>query len=180
MDNTILSPAQRAWMTRRAKTPAAQPAGCIAHENKVIALRECPLPATMQTLDTPDLCADYFRANIANDPRFNPECECAAVLMLNTRRKIKGHYLVATGTMDTLFVHAREVFRVAIISAAHSIVLMHNHPSGDSSPSEADIRMTRDLFRAGQLLKIELLDHMIIGNGQHSSLRSMGWIGGGQ
>ena len=96
--------------------------------------------------------------------------------MLNTRRKIKGHQLITIGTMDTLLVHAREVFRCAIITAAHGIVLMHNHPSGEPQPSEADIKVTRDLIRAGQLLKIEVLDHVIIGNPNHSSLRSLGYF----
>jgi DNA repair protein RadC len=73
-------------------------------------------------------------------------------------------------------VHAREVFRAAIIAAAAAVVIVHNHPSGDPSPSEADIKVTRDLIRAGQLLKIELLDHVIIGNPNHSSLRSLGYF----
>ena len=59
--------------------------------------------------------------------------------------------------------HPREVFRVAVIGSAAAIVLMHNHPSGDPTPSEADIKVTRDLIRAGQLLKIEVLDHVIMG-----------------
>jgi DNA repair protein RadC len=84
--------------------------------------------------------------------------------------------LVSTGTLDTLHVHAREVFRAAIIAAAHSIVLVHNHPSGDPSPSEADIRVTQELARAGQLLKLELLDHLVIGHDTHASLREMGYL----
>ena len=52
----------------------------------------------------------------------------------------------------------------------------HNHPSGDPTPSEADIRVTRDLIRAGQLLKLEVLDHVIVGHGRHSSLREMGYF----
>jgi hypothetical protein len=97
-------------------------------------------------------------------PYFNPECECFVVLMLNTRRRVKGHYLVSIGTMDALLVHPREVFRLAIMTSAAALVLAHNHPSGDSTPSEADIRVTHDLIRAGQLLKIEVLDHVVIGN----------------
>lgn len=100
------------------------------------------------------------------------------VLILNTRRKVKGHYLVSTGTMDTILVHPREVFRLAIIASASAIVLMHNHPSGDSSPSEADIKITRDLIRGGQLIKIDVLDHVIMGAGNpnHTSLRSLGYF----
>ena len=99
-----------------------------------------------------------------------------AVLMLNTRKRVKGHQLVSIGTMDTILVHPREVFRCAIIAAAASIALIHNHPSGESTPSEADIKVTRDLIRAGQLLKIELIDHVVIGNGNFSSLRSLGYF----
>ncbi len=68
--------------------------------------------------------------HIATHPYFNPECECMAVLMLNTRRRVKGHQLVTIGTQDTLLVHPREIFRLAIMAGANAIVLMHNHPSG--------------------------------------------------
>lgn len=78
--------------------------------------------------------------------------------------------------MDTILVHPREVFRVAILAAASAIILMHNHPSGEATPSEADIRVTRDLIRAGQLLKIEVLDHVIVGAGRHVSLRELGYF----
>jgi DNA repair protein RadC len=146
------------------------------HEFKVTALRECPMPEALQLCDTPDKAADYWRIHIATHSYFNPECECLAVLLLNTRRRVKGHQIVSTGTQDTILIHPREVFRLAIIAAASAIVLMHNHPSGESSPSEADVRTTRDLIRAGQLLKIELLDHVIIGNGNRSSLRELGYL----
>ena len=96
--------------------------------------------------------------------------------MLNTRRRVKGHYLVSIGTMDTILVHPREVFRLAIMASASALVLMHNHPSGDATPSEADIKVTRDLIRAGQFLKIEVLDHVIMGEPNHSSLRTLGYF----
>jgi DNA repair protein RadC len=96
--------------------------------------------------------------------------------MLNTRRRVKGHYLVSVGTQDTILVHPREVFRLAIMTAAAAIVLTHNHPSGDAGPSEADTKVTRDLIRAGQLLKIEVLDHVILGNPNHASLRELGYF----
>ncbi len=146
------------------------------HEYKITALRECPTPDQMQDCDTPDKVADYWHRHVAEHPYFNPDCECLVVLILNTRRRVKGHYLVSIGTMDTILVHPREVFRLAIMTAAGAVVVTHNHPSGDSSPSEADIRVTRDLIRAGQLLKIELLDHVIIGNPNRSSLRELGYF----
>jgi DNA repair protein RadC len=147
-----------------------------AKEYKVIALRECPLPEQMQICEQPEQAADYWRLNIATNPYFNPDCECFAVLMLNTRRRVKGHQLVTIGTMDTLLVHPREVFRGAVIAGASAIVMMHNHPSGEATPSEADIKVTRDLIRAGQLIKIEVLDHVILGNPKHSSLRELGYF----
>jgi DNA repair protein RadC len=146
------------------------------HEYKVVALRECPTPDDLMICNTPDEAAAYWRMHIADHPYFNPECECLVVLVLNTRRRVKGHYLVSIGTMNTLLVHAREVYRLALMTSASAIVLMHNHPSGDPTPSEADIKVTRDLMRAGQLLQIELIDHVIIGHPKRSSLRELGYF----
>jgi hypothetical protein len=148
----------------------------MSKEFKIIALRECPLPETLQICDTPQRAADYWRLNVATNPYFNSDCECFAVLILNTRRRVKGHQLITIGTMDTLLVHPREVFRGAIIAGAAAIVLMHNHPSGEPTPSDADIKVTRDLIRAGQLLKIEVLDHVVVGHPNHCSLRELGYF----
>jgi DNA repair protein RadC len=145
-------------------------------EYKVTALRDCPMPADMRICDTPDQAAAYWRMHIETHSYFNPECECFVVLFLNTRKRIRGHQLVTIGLMDTLLVHPREVFRGAVIASASAILLMHNHPSGEPSPSDADIKTTRDLIRAGQLLKIEVTDHLIIGKGVpgYCSLKSLG------
>lgn len=88
----------------------------------------------------------------------------------------QGHYLVSIGTMDTILCHPREVFRLAIMASAAAIIIAHNHPSGEATPSKADIKITRDLIQAGQLLKIEVLDHIVIGNPTNSSLRSLGYF----
>jgi DNA repair protein RadC len=144
------------------------------YEYKVTALRECPTPENLQLCETPDKAADYWRMHIETHPHFDAERECLAVLLLNTRRKVKGHQLVSIGGQDTILVHPREIFRVAIMTAASAVIVMHNHPSGESSPSEADIKVTRDLIRAGQLLKIEVIDHVVMGNGNRSSLRELG------
>ena len=98
------------------------------------------------------------------------------VFILNTRRRIKGHYLVSIGTMDTILCHPREVFRLAIMASAAAIIIAHNHPSGEPTPSEADIKIARDLIRAGQLLKIEVLDHIVMGNPNHTSRRAFGYF----
>jgi DNA repair protein RadC len=143
-------------------------------EWKIVSLRECPTPADIQLCETPEQAVDYWKLHITTHPYFNPDCECLVILILNTRHKIKGHYFASVGTMDTILVHPREVFRLAIMASAHAIVLMHNHPSGESAPSYVEIKVTRDLIRASQILKIELLDHIVIGNGNRSSLRELG------
>jgi DNA repair protein RadC len=108
--------------------------------------------------------------------------ESLQVLFLNTRRRLIGMQAISQGTLDTILVHPREVFAAAIAKRASAIVLVHNHPSGDPTPSEADIKVTRDLIRAGQLLKIDVLDHVIIGRAtpertkDFSSLRELGYF----
>lgn len=145
-------------------------------EWKIVPLRDCVRPYGESVCDRPELAAEYWRRNVETAPHFNPSCECFVVLLLNTRRRIIGHHLIAIGLLDQVLVHAREVFRAAIIAAAHAVILMHNHPSGDPTPSDADIKITRDLIRAGQLLKIEVCDHLVVGHGQHKSLRSLGYF----
>jgi DNA repair protein RadC len=106
--------------------------------------------------------------------------ETLQVLLLNTRRRLIRVEEITDGTIDTLLVHPREVFKAAIAANAAAVVLAHNHPSGDPTPSEADIKVTRDLIRAGQLLKIDVLDHVIIGRAtaerkkDYASLRELG------
>ena len=93
-----------------------------------------------------------------------------------------GVQTISQGTLDTILVHPREVFAAAISKRASAIVLIHNHPSGDPTPSDADIKVTRDLIRAGQLLKIDVIDHVIFGRPtpermkDYSSLRELGYF----
>jgi DNA repair protein RadC len=143
------------------------------HEFKIMRVREC-VPTDL--LDTPEGAAAYWRDNIPAADWFDQTKEAVVVLILNTRRRIIGHNLVTLGSLDTCYIHAREVFRPAIIAAGAAVVLIHNHPSGDPTPSEGDIKATRDLIKAGQLLKIELLDHVIVGGDRHVSLRELGYF----
>ena len=145
-------------------------------EWKLVALRECPVPEDMQVCDTPEAAYRYWQAHVASSPHFHPDCECLVVLLLNTRQRIIGHALVSIGTLDCVLVHPREVFRIAIVMAAASITLVHNHPSGEVQPSAEDIRVTLDLIRAGKLLKIEVLDHVIVGRDRHASMRHLGYF----
>jgi DNA repair protein RadC len=128
-------------------------------------------------LDTPSSVADHLR-----EENRSYEVEHFQAVLLNVRRKLIRVEHISQGLLDSLLVHPREVFRPAIAANASALVLVHNHPSGDPTPSEADIRVTRDLIRAGQLLKIEVLDHVILGrrvanNGKdYVSLREMGFF----
>jgi DNA repair protein RadC len=128
-------------------------------------------------LDTPERIADLLR----EENRLY-DIESFQVVLLNTRRRLIRVEKVSQGTLDSILIHPREVFRAAIAANASSIVLVHNHPSGDPTPSGADIKVTRDLIRAGQLLKIELLDHVILGKRtterprDYLSLRELGYF----
>jgi DNA repair protein RadC len=149
-------------------------------EYRLVPLHDAPPPNQMTIGDTPEKIAAYWRANVQTSVTFSPTVENAVVIFLNTRRRITGHLHLATGTLDTLLIHPREVFRAAILANAAAIVIGHQHPSGDSTPSEADIKVTRDLIRAGQLLKIDILDHVVIGHPAEgkgfSSLRELGFF----
>lgn len=90
--------------------------------------------------------------------------EAFFVLNLNTKYKLIDRHLISLGTVDACLVHPREVFRRAVMDAATAVVLAHNHPSGDSTPSREDIKLTRQLIDAGRILDIEVLDHVVIGS----------------
>jgi DNA repair protein RadC len=123
-----------------------------AKEFKVISLRDCPMPHEERICDTPERVAEYWKTHVCSHPYFNPDVECFVTLLLTTRRHIKGHVLISTGTLDTLLVHPREVFRPAIVAASAAIVLVHNHPSG-VIPHSVLCRMVRrssDFSRSGQ------------------------------
>jgi len=128
-------------------------------------------------LETPEVIVDLLR----EDNRLR-QVETFQIILLNTRHRLIHVESISHGTLDTLLVHPREVFRAAIAANAAAVVLAHNHPSGDPTPSEADIKVTRDLIRAGQLLKIDVLDHIIIGRAtqerpkDYASLRELGYF----
>lgn len=128
-------------------------------------------------LDTPERVADLMREEMRVQ-----HVETLFVLLLNTRRRLIQKVKISQGTIDTLLVHPREVFRAAIVNNAAAVCVIHNHPSGSATASAADISVTRDLIRAGQLLKIEVVDHIIMGlrtaenPKDFSSLRELGYF----
>ena len=95
-------------------------------------------------------------------------------LFLNTKNHIIAQETLSVGSLNASIVHPREVFRAAIKCSSASIVCAHNHPSGDPTPSPEDIRMTRRLCEAGEIVGIDVLDHVVIGDGQFVSLKEQG------
>lgn len=89
--------------------------------------------------------------------------ESVRVVCLNTKHKVLAVEEVTRGTLNESLFHPREAFRPALARQAHAVILVHNHPSGDTQPSDADVEVTRRMKQAGELLQIELLDHVILG-----------------
>ncbi len=123
-------------------------------------------PAEMPTINCPQ---DVYSL-------LGPELKALAqeqmrVLLLNTRNQVVGQRTVYQGTVNSSAVRPAEVLRAAVIENAPSIIVSHNHPSGDPTPSPEDVSVTRDLVAAGKLLDIELMDHIVIGNGRFVSLK---------
>jgi DNA repair protein RadC len=115
-------------------------------------------------LDSPELAVKFWRANVQPMPIFDDNKEHLAVLLLNTRYHIKSWNLVSIGSVNESIAHPREVFRAALVAGSYALILMHNHPSGDPAPSQADHGLTRRLAEGAELLQIKLLDHVIIGH----------------
>jgi DNA repair protein RadC len=108
-------------------------------------------------------------------PQFGSQpVEQFGLLLLDTRRRVLRTTLVSIGTVDASIVHPREVFRAAATAGAASLILFHNHPSGDPSPSEDDVALTRRMVRAGELMGIPVLDHIIVAETRYHSLRDQG------
>lgn len=135
--------------------------------------REQPL------LDSPEVIVRLLR-----DQNRMKDVETVEIVLLNTRRRLIRIEQVSQGTLDAILVHPREVFKAAITASAAAIVLVHNHPSGDPTPSEADIKVTREIIQAGRVLKIDVLDHLILGRAtaerpkDYLSLRELGYFTG--
>ncbi len=110
-------------------------------------------------------------------PRFRHECkEHFAVMLLNTKNHILAMPEISQGSLTASVVHPREVFEAAVRHAAASMILLHNHPSGDPSPSREDIAVTRRMVQAGEIMDIPVLDHIIIGGSSFVSLKEKGLL----
>lgn len=140
---------------------------------RVARVREdAPLPGRL--LDGPDAVRLCWQEEVAAAPWFDPAKEHVVVFVLDTRMRLSGWNLVTIGLLNESLFHPREVLRPVIVAAGAGFVLAHNHPSGDPTPSRADLDATRRLREAADLLQLRLHDHVIVGRDRHCSLREAG------
>ena len=118
-------------------------------------------------ISCPSDVVDVVRKFIEN---FNDR-EVFVLICLSTKNDIAGLNLVSMGSINSSLVHPREVFKPAILSNASRVIVAHNHPSGDTEPSKEDVEVTKRLYKAGELLGIEVLDHLIVGE-DYCSMKS--------
>ena len=145
---------------------AARVLACLEMSRRAAAWKCGPRPTISTPEDVVELCAQQLRGL---------DREHFWSLALNTKNQLLKMVEVSVGSLNASIVHPRELFKEAVKLSAASIVVVHNHPSGDPSPSGADIQLTRRLLKAGDVLGIELLDHVVIGDGgDHASLRDLG------
>ena len=102
--------------------------------------------------------------------------EQVRVLLLDRQLRIVGQRTIYQGNAYSALVRPAEIFRPAIVESAPSLIVVHNHPSGDATPSQADINLTKDLVEVGKLLGVELLDHVVIGDGTFASIKNGGFL----
>lgn len=145
---------------------AARLLGCLELSRRASIRATEPHPYVTRAEDVVRLCASQFRG---------ADREHFWALALNTRNQLIRIVEVSVGSLNASIVHPRELFKEAVRLSAASVVAVHNHPSGDPTPSGADIQLTRRLVKAGDVLGIEVLDHVIIGeSGDHASLKELG------
>lgn len=145
---------------------AARLLACLEISRRAACWKASRRPTVSTPEDVVGLCAMQFRGM---------DREHFWGLALNTKNQLLRMVEVSVGSLNASIVHPRELFKDAVKVSAASLVVVHNHPSGDPTPSGADIQLTRRLVKAGDVLGIEVLDHVIIGDGgEHASLRDLG------
>jgi DNA repair protein RadC len=131
---------------------------------RVALVREGEIPLDEEPITTPYLVADIASKMLADADR-----EHCLVFLLDSKNRMIGVNTVSIGSLNSSLVHPREVFKPAILANACSVVFIHNHPSSDPTPSEMDLDMFKRLRAAGEILGIDLLDAIVVGQGTHYS-----------
>jgi DNA repair protein RadC len=127
-----------------------------------------------EVADKPKVKSPADIAGLVGNKLRNKQKEHFLAILLDTRNQVFKISEISVGSLDTNIVHPREVFKEVIAGSAASIIFAHNHPSGDCTPSTDDIELTKRLYQAGKIIGIDILDHIIIGNKNHLSLKSEG------
>jgi len=127
--------------------------------------------ATKPIIRAPGDVAELLMARLRYEPR-----EHFLLVLLSTKNHVLGTPTISIGSLNASIVHPREVFRAAINHSAAAVILVHNHPSGDPSPSPEDIALTRKFVDVGKIIEIHVLDHLIIGDNKYVSLKEKGII----
>jgi len=145
-----------------------------SYEIRVQRLNETP---DAPRIETPDETVKYWEEVITKMPWYIPDREVCVSITVNTRLRPTGHSLVSIGTLNETVVAPRDLFRAAVALAAFGVILVHNHPSGDASPSNNDNLMTRRIAECGIILQIKLVDHVIVGaSGARFSFKESGLL----
>jgi len=134
-----------------------------------LARRIAVTPPPRTTIDTAEKAAALLRPHLADKQK-----EHFMALLLDNRHQLIRLSPIAIGSLSATLVHPREVFKEAIAASAAAVIVAHNHPSGDPTPSQQDVQLTQRLVEAGRVLGIEILDHLIIGRADVVSLRAVG------
>ena len=120
--------------------------------------RQLPNKVELHCCNAPESTYDYLKA--IGMPYQTQEV--MLTLVLNTKNRVVGHYVVSRGLVDRAHVQPREIFRIALMSGASKIILAHNHPSGDPNPSSQDIASNNNLVKAGKILGVKVVDHIVV------------------
>jgi DNA repair protein RadC len=143
-------------------------------EIRAMTLSEAAVPFDVRRMAGPEACAAFFNATVRVHPFFDAEKECVITLLLNRRGALRAWHFATLGTQNSCVVSPREILRMALIANASALVLMHSHPSGDPSPSPADVNVTRMVREAACAVDIGFHDHVIAGT-QHQDPLGVGF-----
>lgn len=132
---------------------------------------EASLPDKKIVIRSPEDAAKYFGYKYSNEKQ-----EIFSILLLDTSNQVIRHIEISKGTLNQSITHPREVFAKAIEYFANTIILMHNHPSGNLNPSKEDIALTERMQKAGEIIGIKVVDHIIIAGKSHTSIAGLGYL----
>ncbi|WP_062308395.1 JAB domain-containing protein [Alicyclobacillus sendaiensis] len=138
---------------------------------RIALVREGSMASEVKQIRSAEDAYDILRESLDGIDR-----EHVIVLLLNTKHVVTGINTVSIGSLDSSIVHPREIIKPAILGNSSAILLAHNHPSGDPEPSPEDIAVTRRVHEACKIMGIDLLDHLVIGDGRFVSIRARGYI----